>query len=69
MRAAPAAASISTGDESITQREFVAALQTSNLDKIIVATNRIKRTAYQGDLLPLLKRLWHGDIEGLPLLD
>jgi hypothetical protein len=56
-------------DESITPREFIAALQTSNLDKIIVAANRIKRTAYQGELLPLLRRLWNADVEGLPPLD
>jgi len=66
---APAAAPISTMDESITPREFIAALQTSNLDKIIVAANRIKRTAYQGELLPLLRRLWNADVEGLPPLD
>ena len=38
--------------------EFINVLRTSQIDKILEATSKIKQMRYQGDVLPLISHLW-----------
>lgn len=51
---------------SMNDESLRAALSSKNIDQVLVALNDIKKSRYQGDVLPFIKALWAQDKESEP---
>ena len=54
----------SVSSETAHKEQLLEALQSRNVDRVTSILNDIKSSRYQGDVLPLLERLWNKDLSG-----
>lgn len=52
--------------KAVSRDELIAVLETKNFDLTILVMNRVKMTHYKGDLIPLLKNIWAGNLVDIP---
>jgi HEAT repeat protein len=65
-------ATVATGDQSgqeVSREALISVLESKSFDQTVSVTNRIKAMHYQGDLIPLLKNIWGGNLADLPRVD
>src|SRR5690554_5560867 len=65
-----ASVSVAVGFGQTANRDHLAhALKSKDVDRIVSVLNEVKRSRYQGDVLPLLKAVWNKDknaLAGIP---
>lgn len=55
--------------KAVSRSELIAALESKDYDLTISVMNRVKTTHYKGDLIPLLKNIWAGNLVDTPQID
>jgi|WetSurMetagenome_2_1015567.scaffolds.fasta_scaffold76813_2 hypothetical protein len=55
--------------QAVSREELITVLELKDFDRTVLVTNRIKQMEYQGDLIPLLKNIWEGNLADIPRVD
>jgi hypothetical protein len=65
-------AAVATGEQNgqtVSREALISVLESKSFDQTVSMTNKIKTMHYQGDLIPLLKNIWGGNLAEMPRVD
>lgn len=55
--------------QAVSREELITVLESNNFDRTVSVMNRVKTMEYQGDLMPLLKNIWGGNLADVPRMN